>query len=117
MKKVLLVEDYENWIRLIKTQLSEKVEVITAETIQKAYKLFKANPDIKLVIMDACVPGSTPNTMNLIEDIIKDGFTNPIIAMSCTPRHIATLILSGATHSVENKAQVACKVEELLNLK
>lgn len=102
---LLLVEDYSGYDELFKISLEEagiNIEVLSAKTIEEADRLFNQYAkNIEIIIMDACVPGKTPNTMNLIKEILKSGFTGPIVASSSNEEYNEVLVSAGATHSAE----------------
>jgi len=98
MPKVLVVEDQYGYFEQIKSGLDGKAEVLHAATLDKADELFFANPDIDVVIMDACVPGDDPSSMPLVEKIRGSGFQKPIIACSSASDYRAMLIEAGASH-------------------
>ena len=101
MKKVLVVEDYDDYYRLAEKGLAGKVEIMRAETLSEGRKLFQENPDVDLIIMDACVPGDKPNSMPLVAEIIESGYDKPIIASSSMPFYTNKLVEAGATHEAD----------------
>lgn len=115
MKKVLLVEDTEWCYEKISKVLDSKVEVIWADSLEKGKSLFGENPDIDLIIMDACVPGDAPNSMPLIKHILEAGFKNPIIGCSSMSFYTNNLIEAGATHK-SDKDKVGKLALELLGI-
>ena len=115
IKKVLLVEDNEDWNRIIKRGLGDKVQILSAYTIKEAEKIFEENSGIAIVIMDACVPGDTPNTQPLVQKI-RQTFKGPMIAMSSMPMFRRKIVLAGCDHEVEEKTEAGKKVLELLGI-
>jgi len=115
LKKVLVVEDSETWSKIIKRGLGDKVLVLFALDMVKGAKIFRENPDIALVIMDACVPGDEPNTQILVREIRKT-FSGPMIAMSSMPMYRKELLRAGCDYEVEEKEQAAKKALELLGI-
>jgi len=101
-KKVLLVEDYPAWIKIIKEDLGGAAEVLSATTVEEAEKMFEDNPDIALIIMDACVPGDEINTLPLVKKI-RETFTGPIIAISANDLYRKKLVEAGCTCECEKK--------------
>ncbi|MFC1644787.1 hypothetical protein ACFL08_02060 [Patescibacteria group bacterium] len=98
LKRILIVEDYFHNFKEITDYLGSQVEVIWGKNQEEARELFfKEKDSIDLVIMDACVPGSHPNTMDLIGEI-KACFQGPIIAVSSVSEYIPVLMKAGATH-------------------
>lgn len=84
MKKILIVDDldymYEIWRDLFEVNKLE-IEIIKALSIKEAEEAFNNNSDLNAVVVDACVPGYEPNTMDLIRKMRKS-FFGPIIAIS-----------------------------------
>ncbi len=115
MPKVLVVEDFDYFFKMINRELNGKVEMLRAKTLEEGDNLFQSNPDVDLIIMGACVPGDEPNTMPLIRKIVDSGYQWPIIASSGIPPFTKKLICAGATHEIgkEGAAKLALK---LLNL-
>jgi len=102
LKKILLVEDYPSWIKIIKGDLEGAAEVLSATTVEEAEKMFGDNPDIALVIMDACVPGDEINTLPLVKKI-RETFAGPIIAISASDLYRKKLVEAGCTCECEKK--------------
>jgi len=115
MPKVLVVEDDDIWFRIINQDFNGKVEVLRAKTLTEGDDLFRDNPEVDLIIMDACVPGDFPNAMPLVKKIINSGYVKPIIACSSMSPYIIKLVEAGATHQ-SDKGKVAEMALKLLNL-
>jgi CheY-like chemotaxis protein len=115
MPKILIVEDDYEYFTNINNELIGKAEVLRAETLGEGADLFQNNPDIDLIIMDACVPGGSPNAMPLVKKIVSSGYTKPIIACSNYFPYSQELIAAGATH-MANKREVAKIALKLLGL-
>ncbi len=112
---LLLVEDYPGYDELFKLNLKgTKIEVLSAKTLEEAAELFKQYADnTSIVIMDACIIEKTPNTMNLIKEIIKSGFTGPIVASSNNEEYNEILVAAGATHSTEKSEMIKFAIKLL----
>ena len=113
-KKVLIVEDMdskqEDWAKA----LNGKVEIVSAFSISEAEERFQANPDIALIVMDACVPGDSPNTMDLVRKF-RSTFKGPMIANSTCWDYRRALIGAGCDYEY-SKYKVPKKVCEVLGL-
>jgi len=113
-KVVLIVEDrereYDRWRR----ELDDKVVLIFAPSIEEAEKQFATNPDIAVIVMDACVPGSYPNTPPLVRKF-RESFKGPMIAISSMGLYRRQLVLAGCDHETTKEAMPA-KVLEVLGL-
>lgn len=113
MPKVLIVEDFLPYYENIRIELGNRAEVLWGQTLEEGEKIFENNPDLDLIIMDACVPGQIPNAMPLVKKIIATGFKNPIIA--CSSMFCMELLEAGATHEA-NKYDAAKLAIELLGI-
>jgi CheY-like chemotaxis protein len=95
LKKVLVVDDNESLQRSLKNVLSRHgIIVLSALTIGEAEELFSANPDVNLIVMDACVPGDRPNTISLVQKI-RQKYAGPMIACSSLREYRHLLIEAG----------------------
>ncbi len=115
LKKVLLVEDRDLYAKIIMKRLEGKVLVFWASDQEKAKEIFKENPDIDGVIMDACVPGHRPNTHRLIREIRKT-FSGPMIATSGLPSYREEILQEGCSHEVRQKEDAAEMILRLLKI-
>lgn len=120
MQTILVVEDEIRFVDLLKCWLETPegvFDVLHAEDLDTGSKLFNENSNkINLVVVDACVPGSHPNSMLLIKEIIRSGFKGPVVATSSNPDFNNILIEAGATHKVA-KGKTGPFVLELLGSK
>jgi len=114
LKKVLIVEDdcvkQMAWIDM----LANKVEVISAFSRVEAEQTFRDNPDISAIVMDACVPGNSPNTAVLVREF-RETFNGPIIATSSEAPYRQLLIRAGCDYECK-KDDVPAKICEVLGL-
>ena len=55
--KVLIVEDESCYQKDYRDALGSAVQILAALDIKTARELFSQNPDIAIIVMDACVPG------------------------------------------------------------
>ena len=113
-EKVLIVEDHAPLQEVWKLALRGKVEIISAFSIEEAKEKFAANPDIVAIIVDACVPGSEPNTMSLLREF-RATFNGLIIATSNVPEYRQDLVLAGCDIECE-KHSVPKNLELFLGL-
>ena len=97
MLKVLIVEDEKRWQENYKQDLDDKVLIISAFTIEEAQRCFAENPDIKAIIMDACVPGDRPTTLPIVRKF-RETFFGPMIAASSDPDYREDLVSAGCSH-------------------
>ncbi len=96
--KVLVVEDNEGWQLEFREKFGEQFDLLQAVTIEQAEEFFSANPDVGVVVMDACVPGEYPNTMNLVRKI-RESFSGVMVASSSFKPFREVLVNAGCSHS------------------
>ena len=94
--------------------LAGKVHILEARSVEDGERLFTENPDVSLIVMDACVPGDEPTTPPLIRKMRKM-FTGPIIATSSDHSYRQQLMRAGCDHE-SWKSDVPKKVVTLLKL-
>jgi len=105
MLRILVVEDTSELVSVWKRQIASKkfeARIVWAASVQRAEEEFTQNPDFDAIIMDCCVPGNQPTTLNLTKMIRQRGFTNPIIAKSSHPDYCNMLLEAGASHVAVN---------------
>ena len=114
LKKILAVEDLQHKQDEWRSALNGRVDFLSALTIKEAIELFDNNPDVDVVVMDACVPGDTPTTQGLIRKI-RETFKGPMIACSSDSSYRRLLMSCGCDHQAL-KDDVPTKVLEVLGL-
>ena len=83
MKKILIVEDSMLYINIYTEALAGKAELLIAETVEEAIRLFNENTDVAVVVMDGCLNrNSVFDTHKVIKHIRACGYTGHIIANS-----------------------------------
>ncbi len=97
MKKILVVDDEDFFHEIIRKKLKDKVTILSAFTIEQAEEVFSANPDLDIIVMDACVPGDSPTTPPLVRRM-REIFSGPIIATSSLGRYRRKLVEAGCDH-------------------
>ncbi len=113
-KKVLIVEDKTNYSSAWCKKLEDQLEIVLAESIKEAERIFKKDSSFNLIVMDCCVPGDVPNTMGLVK-MMRKTYHGPILANSSLDDYIDILIMAGANHR-SNKHSVPEKVTTILGL-
>ena len=97
MPTVLFVEDeimfFPFWKEFLK---DEEITRLEATTVQMAEELFENN-DVDAIVMDACVPGREPNTIDLTKKI-RNRFSGPILGTSSNPNFQDLQKLAGCSH-------------------
>ncbi len=114
LKKILIVEDSENYQQKYINALRGKVDILSAYSLGEGEHLFEENPDVTLIVMDACVPGDSPNATALVT-VIRRSFAGPMIAASSLPKYRKILMAAGCDYE-EDKDFVVAKVIELLGI-
>ncbi|MBM2817427.1 MAG: Response regulatory protein [Parcubacteria group bacterium] len=113
--KILIVEDDEMlqlaWKRLLLA--TTPLEVIQAFSIEEAEKVFSENSDLSAIAVDACVPGTEINTMNMVLKFRKT-FTGPMIAISGRDKFNQILMSAGCNHET-GKGKLVQKIKRILN--
>lgn len=113
MPKVLIVEDDKQWRDIWARQLRrEGAEVLAASSLEEGERLFEANPDLALVIMDACVSSESPNSMPLVQKMRKT-FQGPIVAGSGNSNYSKILMQVGCSHEAP-KWDIPALVSQIL---
>lgn len=99
MYTVLVVEDCVDYYEIWEKRLSPKVKLFFAPSIREAETQFANNPDgFDAIVMDACVPGDTPNTLELVREFRKT-FEGPMLANSNSLDYQAQLLEAGCDYS------------------
>jgi len=81
-KKVLVVEDEASVHDMYRRQMGERIEFLSARSIEEGEQLFAEHQgQFDAIVMDACVPGDRPTTGPLVERF-RAAFAGPIIATS-----------------------------------
>lgn len=116
-KLVLIIEDNERVSLAQKEYLESEhpgIEIMVADNIDRAKECLKIyGRGLSLIILDACLQSSGPNSMPLIAESRKCGFEGPIIASSSSSFYAQPLIDAGALPT-EDKSDAVKKALELL---
>lgn len=120
--KVLIVEDLWPVQKFLQECLTTKVRVLSAFTIKEARGLFTSNPDLKLIVMDACVPEDAesprsyaPNTPLLVREF-RQSFKGPMIAMSNVAEYQTMLIDAGCNYKRGDKVHLPEEILRILGI-
>ena len=95
--KILLVEDDQLLQLSWSDALRGRARIISALSIPEAEQRFLEHPDIAVIVMDACVPGSIINTPPLVARL-RANFFGPMIANSSHAPYCRELIQAGCDH-------------------
>lgn len=113
-KHILIIEDDTLLQETYADILGEEFTVHTAFTVKDAESLFLLHRNsLGAVVVDACVPGNTPNTIPLVRYMRAAGFEGPIIATSGDPDFQEELMRAGCSHQ-SGKAEVIATLQDLL---
>ena len=114
-KKILIVEDDETvqlaWKGLLLA--TTLLEVIQAFSIEEAEKVFNENSDLSAIAVDACVPGTEPNTIDMVRQFRKT-FTGPMIAVSNWDNFNKILMSAGCNYKTE-KGKLVQKIKQIFD--
>jgi len=120
--KILIIEDdktfHRMWGKMFRKKmlgrLDHQILVLSVYNIEEAEKLFSANPDIRLIAIDGCVPGICLNTLPLTR-AIRQRFVGPMIAISSRSDYREELMKAGCDYECE-KFLLPQKIFEILAL-
>jgi len=114
---VLIIEDSKTVALTQKRCLEdERIEVLWAETIEKAKNILKERAkEISVIILDACLQSEKPNTMCLIPEARARGFRGSIITSSSNDDYSQTLMRAGATYKSDKTDAVKTALLTLKN--
>lgn len=111
--KVLIVEDEEEWQRTWSRYLKrEGAEVLVAFSLEEGERLFEANTDLALVIMDGSVGSEELNSTSLVQKMRRT-FRGPIVAASGSPTSRRQMMKVGCSHEAD-KHEVSVLVSKIL---
>ena len=113
-KKILVIDDEDFFHEVIKEGLGDRVTILSVFSIEEAEEVFSANPDLCLIVMDACVPGDSPTTPPLVRRI-RESFNGPIIATSSLDTYRRKLMEAGCDHE-STKLKLPEKIIAILGL-
>ena len=110
--KVLVIDDEEDNHWLWHTSLDARVQLLDAYTPEQGENLYYQHPDVKIIAIDACVPGNKPTTLPLVQRL-RQHFTGPMIAMASLAEHRRELVRAGCNFQIE-KERLSSQIRELL---
>jgi DNA-binding NtrC family response regulator len=107
---VLVVDDEENMLILLKTILEDQllVRVVVASTLMEGETLFREHRP-SVIVMDGWL--GDKNSLPLIQTIRAEGFNGPIIAFSSDEDLRSAMRKAGCTHELLKP----CGVEDILD--
>lgn len=97
---VLVLEDDNDWHNYWQKKLSEKTTYLRTQTISAALHDFNLTPEIAAIVVDACVPGDSPNTMSFVKKA-RETYKGPMIACSNMPSYRRQLLDAGCDHQCD----------------
>jgi len=119
-KLVLIIEDNERVSLAQKDYLESEhpsIEIMVADNIDSAKECLKIyGRGLSLIILDACLQSDKPNSMPLIAESRKYGFSGPIIASSESTDYVQILVKAGALPA-EDKSDAVKIAVQLLTIK
>ena len=112
--KILIIDDdrkrQEEWEWLLELF---PVQIIQAFSIDEAEKIFNDTRNLDGIVVDACVPGHKPNTMEIVRNF-RRSFSGPLIAISSIEIFNYMLISAGCNHKSE-KDKLVEKIKQIFN--
>lgn len=113
--KVLILEDSTSVLMQMELKLHPHCELLTATTQDQAAQLFEEYQDqIDLIVIDACVPGYTINTLALVRKM-RESYQGRIIASSSDDK-LNDQLIAGGCNTGCNKNNAVSKILEVLDL-
>lgn len=115
-KQILIVEDQKDlfeaiWLHKLH-EFRFSLEIVFACTIKEAEENF--HPKLDLIVMDACLHGRKPNTIELVKKFRED-YKGPIIAISAVPNYRDMLMTAGCSCQCK-KEDLPSKIIQILKL-
>jgi DNA-binding response OmpR family regulator len=116
--KVLILDDNSSFQRFLALELpeqfwGEKIEVLGAFSICEAEDLFGRNPDVDIIAVDACVPGTDINTVPFVRKVRARGYVGPMVAMSSYSENRVLLRRAGCDYESEKEFLVQ-RIKDIL---
>lgn len=118
-RKVLIVEDDEAVVDLVKTYLEirgalQNIEIIWGQNTSEGRVLFQEHEsEIEVVALDYNLPGKSGNSERLITEMVQSTFfSGVVIAMSGESHNREKLLRLGASYEAEKEriAKLICKI-------
>ena len=116
---VLIVEDMPRFWHPLKSQLVRSglfSKVRVAQNIPEAEYRFETLKPLTAVLMDACLSGDDPDTLDLIRKM-RETYGGIIIAMSRAPEYRRMQIDAGCSHESEKESAATCLLKLLSSSK
>jgi len=114
-KKVLIIDDLPMIHGMISYELAWKnVICISASTKVQAQELFALHEDIDLIVIDACLEGEQPDSMDLVV-MLRELYKGPMLAISQIADYNNILMHYGCNHQAK-KADVSKAIINILAL-
>lgn len=112
--KVLIVEDRRINQEIYAAELQGKVFLMQAMNLEDGQRLFMENPDVALIVMDACLSGDEPDSISLVKKI-RETFSGPMIAASAAAEYRKLLLRAGCSHESPkcDVPDLVCKILEI----
>ncbi len=115
MKKILVLEDNDDFVRLWRLKLSD-FEIVSATTVLGALKQFANEPveNWVAIIVDGFLPASRHGSV-FVERVRKQGYTGIMLAASSSEESQKLLLAAGCDHAAPAKTQVVETLRKLLS--
>ena len=114
MKKILFIEDDENWQTNYKDIFEDTATILQATTLKDAEELFLKHPDVDIIVVDGCLnENDVLDTLPLIKKI-RETYKGPMIAASGHEEFRHKMVLAGCNKQRE-KYDVIDLIREMLD--
>ncbi len=116
--RILAIDDEDCNHQYFQSALrNSRIEIISAKTLAQGREFYdKYKGEFDFILMDACVESHQPDSMPLIDYIVKDGYTQGrhIVAISSSRDYNDILMLAGATERVDGKVKAMSLLRRFL---
>lgn len=113
MKRILIIDDAP-YLGVLPALFAGDAEVDHVRSIPEAEEILPSIGKYDAVFLDACIPGSSVNTLPLLEKI-RAVYSGRVIACSGMSAYNQTLVAGGATGAVLKEC-IAHKIREIVAL-
>lgn len=110
-KKILIIDDAP-YLGVLSTLFADDAEVDHVLSIPEAETILPSIGKYDAVFLDACIPGSSVNTLPLLEKI-RSVYPGRVIACSGMSAYNQTLVAAGATSAVLKECIIG-KIREIV---
>jgi CheY-like chemotaxis protein len=118
--KILVIEHHQDMQKFYHVVLHKHGQILSALSMLEALHALVEHPDIDLIVVNSHIRGcADTDSVSLIEDIRRMGYTKPVIAASSDERTRQRMIKAGCTHEygkAKNVLEIDPLVRDILQL-